>query len=136
MDDMAEIDAKVTVTVCTTCRAGAPTDAEGPRPGARLHDALSGALPDHVRIRPVECLSACSRGCSMVIEGGAERWTYIYGDMDPDTHVPAIVEGVTAYAATTDGVVPWRERPEIFRKQSIARIPPQAPQKSTKEAAE
>ncbi len=134
---MAEVDALVTVTVCTTCRAGAPTDAEGPRPpGARLHDALSGALPDGgVRLRTVECLSACSRGCSMVIEGGAQRWTYIYGDMDPDTHVPAIIEGVSAYAATADGVVPWRERPEIFRKQSIARIPP--PQSTPpKEAAE
>jgi predicted metal-binding protein len=23
-----------------------------------------------------------------------------------------------------DGIVPWRDRPTIFRKQSIARIPP------------
>ncbi|WP_297339050.1 DUF1636 family protein, partial [Pseudophaeobacter sp.] len=29
-----------------------------------------------------------------------------------------------AYASTTDGLVPWRERPQVFRKQSIARIPP------------
>ena len=29
-----------------------------------------------------------------------------------------------AYAATPDGIVPWRERPEIFRKRVIARVPP------------
>jgi len=117
--------AEVTVTICTTCRAGASTDAPGPRPGARLHDALRGNLPRGVTLRAAECLSACSRGCSMVVAGGAARWTYVYGDMDPDTHVPQILDGLAAYAATPDGLVPWRERPEVFRKQSIARIPPQ-----------
>lgn len=115
--------AKVTVSVCTTCRAGLP-DTEEKRPGARLFAALSDALPDGVELRGVECLSACSRGCSMVVDGGPDRWTYIYGDMDPDTHVPEIVQGVTAYAATADGIVPWRDRPVAFRKHSIARIPP------------
>lgn len=117
----------VTVTVCTTCRAGAPTDASGPRPGTRLHDALKQALPEGVTLRGAECLSACSRGCAMVLEGGPARWTYAYGTLDPDTHVDQIVEGVSAYAATPDGLVPWRTRPEIFRKQSLIRIPPQEP---------
>ena len=115
----------VTITICTTCRAGQATDAEGPRPGERLHSALSArGLPAGVRLRGTECLSACSRGCSMVVEGGDARWTYIYGDMDPDQHVDDILSGVAAYAETADGVVPWRDRPVIFRKQSIARIPP------------
>ena len=35
-----------------------------------------------------------------------------------------ILAGAAAYAATEDGLVPWRERPVIFRKQSLARIPP------------
>ncbi|WP_371225657.1 DUF1636 family protein [Roseovarius sp. 2305UL8-3] len=120
--------AEVTVTICTTCRAGMDPDAKGTRPGARLHAAVTKAgLPEGVSIREVECLSACSRGCSMVIEGGPARWTYIYGDMDPDLHVPQILEGITAYSTTKDGIVPWRERPEVFRKQSIARIPPKEP---------
>ena len=61
-------------------------------------------------------------GC---LTGGPARWTYVYGDMDPDTQVEEILTGVRAYAQTTDGIVPWRERPQAFRKQSIARIPPQ-----------
>ncbi len=118
--------AEVTITVCTTCKRGEPEDADAPRPGARMFAALDAAeLPQGVRLRGVECLSACSRGCSMALSGGPSRWTYVYGDLDPDTHVPDILTGAAAYAATEDGLVPWRERPVVFRKQSIARIPPQ-----------
>jgi len=44
--------------------------------------------------------------------------------MDPEAHVEDILSGAAAYAATADGLVAWRERPQIFRKQSLARIPP------------
>jgi predicted metal-binding protein len=118
---------EVTVTVCTTCRKtvdGERVPAE-PRPGLRLHDALQAAdLPEGVRLRGNECLSACSNGCSLALTGGPDRWTYIYGRLDPDDHLDQILAGIRAYAATADGLVPWRERPEVFRKQSIARIPP------------
>lgn len=119
----------VTLTICTTCRrvAGSePVADEAERPGARMMAALSAAdLPEGVTLRGTECLSACSRGCSMVLSGGEARWTYVYGDLDPDQHVEDILTGTAAYAATSDGLVPWRERPTVFRKQSIARIPPQ-----------
>jgi predicted metal-binding protein len=118
--------AEVTITVCTTCRRGLPDDPEAPRPGTRMLEALQAAgLPEGVALRPVECLSACSRGCTIALSGGPDRWTYVYGDLDPAEHVPEIVKGAAAYAGTEDGLVPWRERPVIFRKQSIARIPPQ-----------
>ena len=120
--------AEVTLTVCTTCRriAGSEPVADEPRPGARLYEALTQAdLPDNVQLKPVECLSACSRGCSIALTGGPARWTYVYGDMDPDTQIDEILTGLRAYAQTSDGIVPWRERPQAFRKQSIARIPPQ-----------
>ncbi|WP_293576927.1 DUF1636 domain-containing protein [Phaeobacter sp.] len=117
--------AEVTLTICTTCRRGEPADAEAPRPGAQMFSALQETeLPDGITVRGVECLSACSRGCTMVLSGGADRWSYIYGDLNPEMHVDDIIAGATAYAATDDGLVPWRERPVVFRKQSIARIPP------------
>ena len=34
-----------------------------------------------------------------------------------------LLSALTA-AGAPDGLVPWRERPVIFRKQSLARIPP------------
>ncbi len=38
--------------------------------------------------------------------------------------VDDLLTGAARYAATSDGLVPWRERPTIFRKGVIARIPP------------
>ena len=40
--------------------------------------------------------------------------------------VDDLLTGAARYAATADGLVPWRERPMIFRKGVIARIPPSA----------
>ena len=114
----------VTLHVCTTCRMGEPL-AEGMLPpGARLHAALcDGEVPEGICIRAVECLSACSQGCAVALSAPG-RWTYVYGRLNPDVDAPAILAGAGAYAAAADGLVPWRERPEIFRKQSLARIPP------------
>jgi len=118
----------VELLVCTTCRRGLPTDMEGPRPGASLHDALSAqGVPDGVTLRAVECLSNCDHGCSLVLRGGDERWTYVYGNFDENSDADMILEVAARYHATQDGLIPWRERPVHFRKNCIARIPPLAP---------
>ena len=111
--------------VCTTCRMGMPTDVEGPRPGAKLFDALANAeLPEGITLKPVECLSNCKEGCSVVLRSDG-KWTYVYGRLDPENGaVDVILDGATKYHASGDGLVPWRERPEHFRKNCIARIPP------------
>ncbi|WP_135448358.1 DUF1636 family protein [Tabrizicola caldifontis] len=115
-----------TLYVCTTCKAGEPVPEGAPRPGSRLHAALLAAgAPEGVRIVAVECLSACDNGCTVSLsKPGA--WSYVYGRLALDD-VPAILEGARRYAATADGIVPWRDRPTVFRKQSIARIPPLEP---------
>ena len=115
----------VTLHVCTTCRRGLPDSGDDEvRAGSALYAALVAAgAPEGVRIRPVECLSACDSGCNIALSAPG-RWSYVYGHMDADTHVSDILAGVAAYARAPDGIVPWRERPVIFRKQSLARIPP------------
>ena len=112
-----------TLYVCTTCRMGEPVPDDGPVPGAALHAALlAEPAPAGVRIVGVECLSACNTGCAISLsQPGA--WSYVYGRLTLDD-VPAILDGAAKYAATTDGIVVWRDRPTVFRKQSIARIPP------------
>jgi predicted metal-binding protein len=52
------------------------------------------------------------------------RWTYVYGNLDPAQHMDALLDGAQKYRDAPDGLVPWRERPEHFRKNCIARIPP------------
>ncbi|MCE8554058.1 DUF1636 domain-containing protein [Ruegeria pomeroyi] len=117
--------APVELLVCTTCRRGLPVEDDAQRPGALLHRALSAAdLPEGVTVRPVECLSNCDQGCSIVLRGGPARWTFVYENLNEADDVATIVEGVTKYHATADGLVPWRERPVHFRKNCAARIPP------------
>lgn len=115
--------------VCLTCRQ---RDAEGqvietgePRAGMRLHDALAASVPDDAPfiLAGVECLSNCKRACTVGLLSPT-RWSYVYGDLDPEASIDDIIAGATLYAGTEDGIVPWRERPQIFRKGVIARIPP------------
>jgi predicted metal-binding protein len=126
---ISEPSVAVTLYVCVTCRAGEDREAE-PRPGRRLHDALVDAqrgqeTPPSFRIVGVECLSNCDHGCSAALTGPG-RWSYIYGDLG-QASVDDLLAGASRYAATADGLVPWRERPMIFRKGVIARIPPSSP---------
>ena len=110
--------------VCTTCRMGREIPADGVRPGARLHRALEEMdWPEGVVLRAVECFSNCDQGCSVVLRGGPEKWSYVYGRLD-ETLADVIHDGATRYHATDNGLVPWRERPEHFRRNCIARIPP------------
>ena len=119
--------AAATLHVCTTCKGQGDIDPEAPRPGLRLLQALTaGPVPAGIVIRGVECLSSCDHGCNLALSAPG-KWSYVYGRMDPDVHATAILDGAARYAASTDGIMPWRERPEIFRKQSLARIPPQEP---------
>jgi predicted metal-binding protein len=113
----------VTLHVCITCRAGQTIPEGESTPGARLHDAiLDAGVPPGVSLMPVECLSACNHGCSVALSAPG-RWSYVYGRLS-EANAKDVVAGAAAYAAAPDGIVPWRTRPEIFRKQSLARIPP------------
>jgi predicted metal-binding protein len=125
----------VTLHVCITCRAGQELREGEATPGARLHAAIIGlGTPEGVRVVPIECLSACSQGCSVALSAPG-RWSYVYGRLS-DANAGDVVAGAVAYAAAPDGIVPWRRRPEIFRKQSLARIPPIGSLIATPEAAE
>ena len=112
-----------TLYVCTTCKAGEVHEDDANRPGARLHRALTETdAPEGVEIVGVPCLSACSQGSAVALSAPG-KWTYVYGRLTTDD-AANILTGAAAYAASTDGLVPWRERVTQFRKQSLARIPP------------
>jgi predicted metal-binding protein len=117
----------VTLHVCITCKAGQAVPEGQVEPGARLHAALAAAAADAVTegvsIQPVACLSACNTGCAVALSGPG-RWSYVYGFMD-ESHAAEILRGAALYARAPDGIVVWRDRPAIFRKQSVARVPPQ-----------
>lgn len=115
--------ASITVYVCTTCRKPGDSD-QYPRPGAALAAAtLLAAESTNVVVRPIRCLGNCNRGCSAAMQR-TERWTYIFGNLDPATDAEALVRGAQLLAHSTDGLMPWRDRPESLKRGLIARVPP------------
>ncbi len=117
---------EVELLICTTCKSSDPLAAvdDTTRAGAQLYDALmAGEIPAGVTVHAVECLSNCTRGCTVALRG-ADRWTYVYGNLNPETDVETLRDGAARYLSAADGLVPWRERSQHFRKNCIARIPP------------
>ena len=120
-DSIVSIDAP-TIYVCITCRRASEPDSD-PRPGAILATATAKAAEGSgVTVRPVRCLANCTRGASAAIRcNGA--WVYIFGQLDV-TCGPALVEGARLLAGASDGLMPWRGRPEPLKRGLIARMPP------------
>lgn len=113
--------------VCTTCRraAGGAPAPRAPWPGSQLLEALeSRPLPPGVTLRPVQCLSACAKGCAVALSGGPEKWTYVYGGLDPALHADALLEAAALYHGTADGLSPWFDTPADIRSRAVARVPP------------
>jgi predicted metal-binding protein len=117
-----------TVFVCISCRRQVGDDDDSyDQPGRDLAEAIAARLQDEeparVTVTPVDCLAVCKRPCTIAFSA-ANKWTYLIGDLDPGTAVDEIVAAARAFAASENGIVPWRERPASFRKGVIARVPP------------
>ena len=113
--------AEVTVFICITCKAA---DAREPL-GRMLFDAVMDRLPDGgaIAVTPVACLAVCKRPCTVALSGPG-KWTSIVGDLNHQANADDVIAAALSHAATEEGIIPWRERPESFRKGVIARVPP------------
>jgi predicted metal-binding protein len=115
---------RATMFICVTCRGHGGDDE---RPGRSLFDAVAGKMgvgPDcNVTVTPVECLSVCKRPCTVALMA-AGKWTYVIGDLHPESDVDDVIGMAVRYGLTDDGIVPWRERPQSFRRGVVSRIPP------------
>ena len=112
----------VTIVVCSSCRDETGSDAH-PRAGALL--ALStqaAALHTDVAVRQVECLGNCKRRLSAAILRDS-CWSYVFGDLTPQSG-PDLVAGAQLFATSSDGLIPWRGRPDCLKRGLVARIPP------------
>lgn len=118
--------------VCVKCRKGQEIPDDDRRPGQALYDGMTELdAPEGVRITPVECLQNCDFGCTVALRGGDLKWTYVFANVDEMSHPEMILSGAAQYHRSTDGVIPWRERPEHFKRNCVARIPPMtAPQEA------
>lgn len=113
----------VTVFVCISCREGGDADS---RPGAVFLEALRARLAQRniaIAVEAVECLAVCKRPATVAL-AGAGKWTYVIGDLETDAHLDELIASAQGFAATDNGVVPWKDRPNCFKKGVISRTPP------------
>ena len=118
-----------TIHVCVTCKGADDADrAKEDRAGARLHRALEALAAERgapVTIVAVECLSVCKRPVTFGFAAPG-KWTYVYADAHPETAAEMILDGAALYAATEDGLIPWKQRPDALKKGVVSRVPPLA----------
>ena len=111
------------VSVCATCRTSSST--EIPRMGELMLAALVPLLQEKARdvaVRTVQCLGVCKRPVTVAISA-QEGYTFVFGDLDPQSGPAAIAAFVKAYQRADYGFVPWAARPDLLRSRLVARIP-------------
>jgi predicted metal-binding protein len=116
-------DAPVIVSVCITCKP--PGAIESPCVGARMFDATRAAIAADtpgVVVRAVQCLGVCKRPATVAVSA-RNGFTFVFGDLSPETGPAAVATFVQAYRAADYGFVPWRARPAQLRGGLVARIP-------------
>lgn len=116
----------LTIHVCTACRRVREDLPDGyDQPGLGLAAALGERLAGKagIAVMAVECLAVCKRPCTLAFAADG-KWTYLIGDLDAETHLDDIVGAAESFAASANGIIPWKERPIPFRKGVVARVPP------------
>ena len=125
-EPQADRNPPTTIYVCVTCRTeGEPALPLEARAGRRLLGALQAAVGPGtgVELVGVECLSVCKRPCTVSFAAPG-KWTYVYGDLPPETAAPVVIEAARLYGATPDGLIPWKQRPAAIKTGVVARVPP------------
>jgi predicted metal-binding protein len=120
-DDVANSLDDITILVCRTCRLQSDPDLE-PRPGSTLaENTMAAGTEAGVRVQSVQCLANCKRSLSAAILRRGE-WSYVFGDLTPD-NAADLIDGAKLFATSTNGLMPFRGRPEALKRGLISRVP-------------
>ncbi len=118
-------EARASLHVCTTCRAGQQPAQHVETPGAVLHRRLQALLAERagapVRLLEAKCLSNCDRGCSAAIAMPG-KWSYLLGGLDLD-RAADLLAYAAIYAASETGTVLPSKRPASLAGMVHGRIP-------------
>jgi predicted metal-binding protein len=127
MSILRDADDGTAVVVCNTCRVSEEDreTPEGLRGGALLAAALrEAATGTGVAIQEMACLFNCAQHCSIHLRAPG-KIGYVLGRFEPTPEAArAIVDYAVAYAASDEGVVPYRQWPEGVKGHFIVRVPP------------
>lgn len=112
----------VTIIVCATCRLGDEPDAET-RPGALLALATADAARSGgIAVKQVACLGNCQRSLSAALVRKGS-WSYVFGGLGVSV-APDLVAAAELFRNSTDGRLPYQDRPESLKGALVARVPP------------
>lgn len=114
------------IVVCTTCQR----DGKDCRPGIALIDRLNTAVSQAVasgldpafEVSGTACMAGCERPCTVAYMATGKA-SYLFGDVDPDTDVGALVSFAEQYRQSEDGWTRESERPDGLREKTLARLP-------------
>ncbi|MBN8532793.1 MAG: DUF1636 domain-containing protein [Rhizobiales bacterium] len=122
---------KACLSICFRCKPEGWSGHDDMRPGASLADAIKAEASrrgiDIALLRDVRCMSQCKRPC-VVAFSGEDRFTYLFGDLDPARDAAAVLEAFALYAARPDGFMERFERPEALQAGILGRVPPLIPE--------
>lgn len=120
-DGASDSNRGVTIIVCASCRFPGQ-DEVSPRPGSLLSSATRALAAERgISFRQVGCLGNCKRGLSAaVLRDGC--WTYVFGELNTES-ASDLIAGAELLAASADGFMPFRARPESLKRGLIARVP-------------
>ncbi|MEM1047366.1 MAG: DUF1636 domain-containing protein [Pseudomonadota bacterium] len=112
-------------SICLRCRDDRETISADIRGGARLAQAVlqSGIKEAALDVRGVHCLSQCKRPCTVAISG-PDRFTYLFGDLDPTCHAQDVVDLAALYVRSPNGFMARNDRPQAMRAGVLGRVPP------------
>lgn len=120
------------IAVCTTC--GRRADGS-PGAGARLLEHLRDAMASDSRrtgsfaaftLVDVACMAGCARPCTVAFQAEGKA-SYLFGDIDPEADVAALVAFAVQYAGLADGWCSASSRPPALVNKTLARLPALAP---------
>ena len=112
------------ILVCQSCR-----HKDSPcRPGLALLEKLRAAvslakgLAADFEISGTACMAGCDRPCTVAWRATGKA-TWLFGDIDPDADIDALVEFAALYQRLEDGWCRAADRPGKLANATLARIP-------------
>ena len=83
-------------------------------------------LPGVVCVHATDCVcQTVKTGCTIVLQA-LVRWTCIYLNINPVSDFEQLCKSIAGYSDSEDSILAWKQRVALFRKNSIAHIPPKA----------
>jgi predicted metal-binding protein len=92
-------------------------------PSSTLKDSLCIALRDRITIKPVSCMAACRRSCTVTLAAN-DKLTFILERLAPVGSTPDLLKFIEQYVTSPNGKVPYRERSRAIQQATSFIIPP------------